>query len=469
MFSQLVSLLVPNPAGAVWIGLIVAFLLFGDFTRVTSPRNRALLALLALSPFLAPILGLTDQPRLASWIFTVVYLLTAFYAIWGGRLGMSPRLTPWEPNPGPRALQYLIGALLVLCAIVAVGRAPDDAGYYTNLGAQRWRETGTIPYGDAKLKGPTSPAYGAAATYGPLLYVSHMPFQFILGRRHNDPAMDPMEKGYVRPPVLATQLTCYAFLLVALFSLYKIMRRMTNARVALAAVALYAGSPYVLGLGGSRLVIYGLAFVSHIAPSAMILAALAMLPSALGAGVFLAIGAGVLFFPAFLFPLWFGWMLGHNVRAAVRFTIGFAVTGAVIAGIVLWFSHPPPGTNAVSMLLESTLEHQEGVGPRAYGASNFGFWGTHPGLAAFWQTPVVGGTSLFKPTFIVFSVLAVGSFFVARARRRSVAELAGLTAMLTAAIQLWKTHAAGSYVEWYYPLLLIALLTPKHDVAGPDR
>jgi hypothetical protein len=466
MLAQIVSLLVPNPAGAVWLGLLVAFVVFGDFTTITSPRNRALLGLLALSPFLAPILGLTDQPRLAAWIFTVVYLLTAMYAIWAARLALKPRTTPWQPNPGPRALQVLVAGLVLLCGIVAVGRAPDDAGYYTNLGAQRWRETGTIPYGDAKLKGPTSPAYGAAATYGPLLYVSHMPAQFLVGRERNDPSMDPMDKAYRRPPVLATQLTCYAFLLVALVSLYHVVRRATNERVALAAVALYAGSPYVLGLGGSRLVISGLAFVSHIAPSAMMLAALAMLPSALGAGVMLAVGAGVLFFPAFLFPLWFGWMLGHNVRSAVRFTIGFAAMGAVIVAIVLWFSHPPPGSSAVSLLLESTLEHQEGVGDRAYGASNFGFWGTHPGLAAFWQKPIVSGTSLFKPTFLLFAALAVGSFFVARTRPRSVAQLAGMTAMLTASIQLWKTHAAGSYVEWYYPFLLIALLTPKHDVTG---
>jgi hypothetical protein len=468
MLAQLVSLLVPNPAGAVWIGLLLAFVLFGDFTTITSARNRALLGLLALSPILAPILGLTDQPRLAAWVFTVVYMLTASYAIWGARLALEPRTALWQPNPGRKALRTLVVVLALFCAIVAVGRAPDDAGYYTNLGAQRWRETGTIPYGDARLKGPTSPAYGAAATYGPLLYISHMPYQILLGSRNNDPNMDPMDKGYLRPQVLVTQLTCYTFLLVAMVALYRVVRRATNDEVALAAVALYAGSPYVIGLGGSRLVISGLAFVSHIAPSAMMLVALAALPSAFGAGVMLAVGAGVLFFPAFLYPLWVGWMLGHSPRAAIRFTMGFALTGAVIAAIVLWFAHPPPGTNAVSLLLESTLEHQEGVGPRAYGASNFGFWGTHPGLAAFWQTPIVGGTSLFKPTFILFAALAVGSFFVACRRRLSVAQLAGLTAMLTAGIQLWKTHAAGSYVEWYYPFLLIALLTPKHDVTGLD-
>jgi len=82
-----------------------------------------------------------------------------------------------------------------------------------------------------------------------------------------------------------------------------------------------------------------------------------------------------------------------------------------------------------------------------------------------WQTSLIRGTSLFKPTFLAFAVLAIAAFFIAQARPRTVAQLAGLTAMLTAAIQLWKTHAAGSYVEWYYPFLIIALLLGGR---GPD-
>ncbi len=35
-------------------------------------------------------------------------------------------------------------------------------------------------------------------------------------------------------------------------------------------------------------------------------------------------------------------------------------------------------------------------------------------------------------------------------------------ALLAAAFQLWKTHAGGTYVEWYLPFLLLALAaTPK--------
>jgi hypothetical protein len=88
--------------------------------------------------------------------------------------------------------------------------------------------------------------------------------------------------------------------------------------------------------------------------------------------------------------------------------------------------------------------------------SPFSFWGNFPSLAAFWQEPLIGTTSVFKPTFLLFASYCMAAFFLARQRSRI--ELALLLASLAAALQLWKTHAAGTYVEWYYPFLLIGLL-----------
>ena len=46
-------------------------------------------------------------------------------------------------------------------------------------------------------------------------------------------------------------------------------------------------------------------------------------------------------------------------------------------------------------------------------------------------------------------------FFLARGR--SLAQLALLIAAMAAAVQLWKTHAGGTYVMWYLPFLLLGL------------
>jgi hypothetical protein len=462
MFLKIFAPFVPNPGGAVWIALLVAFIAFADHARWRSRRNLSLCALLLLAPVMADIMRYEDDPgsRMAALAFTLVFLLTAAYAAWGVALSRQGDESPWPPNLSARPLRVLLGIVLLLDLTVVLGRHPDDAGYYTNLGARRWAETGTIPYADLKLRGPDAPGYGASATYGPLLYVAHMPFQLLVGADRNPPEMDPKSPAYVRPPVLATQLTCYAFLLLGVFSLFLIVRRAAGEETALAAAALYAGSPYVLGLGGAKMVIGGLAFISHIAPSAVMLAALALAHRPFASGMTLAAATGVLFYPVFAFPAWFGWRLWRR-DSPWRFALGFAVAGALIATLVVLSSRGPGGEDPLRSFLQSTLEHQEGTSSREYGASKFGFWGTHPGLASYFQVPVFGSSSLFKPTFLLYALFSASCFFLARGR--TLVQLAGLTAALAAAVQLWKTHAAGSYVEWYLPFLIVAL------VAGGER
>ena len=136
----------------------------------------------------------------------------------------------------------------------------------------------------------------------------------------------------------------------------------------------------------------------------------------------------------------------------------------MLTGSVLLFVHAPDVNSAMSMFLEGTLEHQERAGIQQYGANPFGFRGTHPELGAFWQSPVFSGPSLFKSTFLAFAGLGLLAAFLARGR--TMAQLAALTAGLTAAAQLSKMHAGGSYVEWFYPFLIIGLCGPQHVPAS---
>ena len=92
--------------------------------------------------------------------------------------------------------------------------------------------------------------------------------------------------------------------------------------------------------------------------------------------------------------------------------------------------------------------------------------GVHPRLRSIFQEPLFGSGSLFKPTFLAYASLCVAAGFLAKGRSR--AQLAALTAMLAAGVQLWKTAAAGSYVEWYYPFLLIALVGATPFAAEAD-
>ncbi len=453
MIQSALNPFVPGPAGALWIGVLVTFLVFGDSEQVTSRRNASLAALLLLAFFLFDILEASG--RRAAWLWTAAFVLTAAYAAWGLALAFLRKPPKWSINVRRGGLRILLIIVVVLNAIVALGRPPDDSGYYSNLGALRWTETGRLPYADPQLKGPDSPGYGAAATYGPLLYAAHVPVQRLLRVPRNPPSANPMDPSYRRPPVISTQLVSLAFHLVALASLYLIVRRLAGPTIALGATVVYSASPYVLVIGGTDFGITGLAYVSHIGPAAVTLLAFALLHRPIASGALLAAAAGMLFYPAFLFPLWLGWWVWRDRIGAVRFATGFLISGTVIAASVAFFLDAPIGARSLELFLESTLEHQEGFGARQYGASQYSFWGTHPQLAGFWQKPVAGSTSLLKPTFLLFSGFSIFAF--ALGRGRNMAQLAGLTASLAAAVQLWKTHATGTYVEWYLPFLLIAL------------
>src|SRR4029077_13367064 len=69
-----------------------------------------------------------------------------------------------------------------------------------------------------------------------------------------------------------------------------------------------------------------------------------------------------------------------------------------------------------------------------------------------------------KPLFLGLAALSILGFFLARNRRP--AQLAFLLAAIAAAVQLWKTQATGTYVEWYYPLLLIGIFADRPTAAA---
>jgi hypothetical protein len=481
-FVKVLARLAPDQAGALWIGILITLALAADFRRLLSGRNLALILLLAPAFPLLDIMnwgiaaerGDPASSRLLALAFAVLFPLTAVMAALGLALALRRTPGPWTFNLQGRGLRILFFLLLTLNVIVALARSGEDAGPYTSLGAQRWSETGVLPYGDPALRGTNTaeggearmtPGHGAAATYGPLLYVVHRPFQILLGEPRNPPGLDPMDPAYVRPSDLATRLATLLLHLLLVLALAHAGRRLAGPETALAVLCLYMASPYVLGLGSDPYLICGLAFISHVAPAAALVLAVAFLHRPLVAGASLALGAGFLFWPAFLAPPFLG-LYGARGRGLGPFLAGFGGGGALILLFVL-LNMPGQldGKGPVQLFLESTVEHQEGTGPHAYGRSHFSFWHPYTGAKAWWQTPLLGGSAALKPTFLLF--LGASGLALLLARRRSDAQFAGLIAALAAAIQLWKTHAGGTYVEWYLPLLLLALAAAPHP-APPD-
>src|SRR5262245_45405547 len=447
-------------AGVVVISCLVALGVAFDFSRPRNSRNVDILLMLALGLMFFDIMRLA-RVRLTPvyWRFLDVVFITIFAlnaallmrALWRARrtAGVEPA---WRPNLRRRPLAALAIALVACGVYVALAREPDDAGYFVNLGAQRFRERGRLPYGDPLLTATPG------AAYGPLLYAAHVPFQFLIEPRPPNAAASshpPLGQAatYYLPPPLATKLCTITFHLAGVMALFVVGRRLTgNPDVGWGLVALYASSAFVLGLGGQRDCIGGMTFTSHIAPAAATLVAFACLPSPVLAGVLLAASAGVGFYPAFMLPAWAGFY-SSNRRRLVRFVAGFAVAAAVIAGSTWLMSRPADGHGRLGTILRDTFGHH--TDPQGYGRSPFGFWGQRDAVRRWLATPLVGESGLTTPAYLLLFGLMALTFAIARGANAS--QLALLTAVIALASSMIKVQSTGTYVAWAYPFLLIGI------------
>lgn len=456
--------LLPNQGGIIWLAIVVTIVVAYDFRKHLSWRNVDILMLMVLSLFLMDLTewqpGISDpiQRSLFAMVFFGIFSISAFFLVRAVIGAFLTRKTTTPLNlPAPLAAVLTV-VLFASNSFLALGHQPNDSGYYTNLGAGKMLETGKFPYGDPQLRD------GAAATYGPILYLSHIPFQLALsnianGQREMSSFRQWIISGsspdHVGPPILATKLTVLFFHLLAVVGLVIIGQTLGEARIGWSLAALYLGSAYVQGLGGQDAFITGITYVSHIAPAALTILAFAALNRPFWSGSILAVAAGALFYPVFFFPLWFGHYFWRG-KEYVRFSTGFILICLVIGFTVLLLTQSSENESALQIIYKSTVGHQEAKG--AYGSSTFSFWGLHPGFASFWQTPFVEGWFLLRPSFLIFAAFIGGTFFMAH--NRTTTQLAFLTAAIAIAIQLWKSHAGGTYVEWYYPFLLIGLFAP---------
>ena len=447
----------PTQAGVLWLALVVALMVAFDFSRPAAARNAELLLLLSVGFLLFNVMRFFDllgDPayfRVMDLVFTGIVgvsLALMALAIWRSR---QPHTDVWRPNLPARALTALTIVLLSINLAIALFTPPDDAGFYTNLGAQRLRERGRFPYGDPLLTN------SAGAGYGPLLYLAHLPYQFILNptpANSAQPTRADLASGavYYLPPALATQLTTATFHLIGVAALVVIGRRLAGPQVGWALAALYCSSAYVMGVGGPRESIGGMTFISHIAPPSVALLAFATLSRPMAAGALLVAAAATVFYPVLFVPAWLGHYWDRR-SDALRFLAGLTIAGLVLGVPVLLLSQALEGHSVLGTVIRESVGHHQGTD--TYGLSTFGFWGQRPGIREWFRQPLVAGEFTTSPMFMLTVVPAAGMFFLAR--RTTPQQLALLTAALAILAQWSKIHATGVYVNWYYPFLLIGL------------
>lgn len=465
--SRFLNSLLPTQAGALWIALIVTIVVGFDTSRLRSGRNLELVALSIVGVLLFDVLRffdfLTDPTyfRVMDWVFSAIVATSAALAARAAWRIWHPDPSPWQPHLPARALMLLTLVLLSLTTLIVVVREPDDAGFYTNLGGQRLRERGMFPYGDPLITG--SPA----AAYGPLLFLSHLPFQWLIdptpvNAESPDHALQDGQV-YRLPAMQASQLATLVYHLIAVAALVAIGRQLANDQVAWGLAALYCGSAYVIGVGGPREMIGGLTFISHTAAPALALLAFACLGRPFFAGLFLSMSVATVFYPLFFIPAWTGYY-SRTRGAAWRFVAGLAVAAIVIGGPMLARSRAIEGVGLLGTIVRETLGHHQSSD--AYGLTPFGFWGRRGGVRAWLQQEVVHGQAMTTPMFLIVALVSALSFFPAR--RAIPQQLALLSAVCALLVVIWKILGTGVYVTWYYPFLLIGFFAYGQRALAPS-
>jgi hypothetical protein len=460
--------LVSQPV-VLFVSLTVMLLVAFDFKHLRNPRNTDLLLMQGIGWCFYEILGFLDRlhdptsRNYMDWVFTAIVALSVALLVRALRRVYRPAPWPWRPRLRRGAL---VGVTLLLLSAdlgMALYSAPDDAGYFVNIGAQRLRERGRLPYGDPLLTATP------AAAYGPLLYLAHVPFQVVLAPtpvNDDSPDRPPIEKAdvYFLPPLLATKLCVIAFHLLGVGALFAAAKRLAGDDTAWTLVALYCGSAFVLGVGGDGYSIGGMTFASHIAPASVTLLAFALIDRPAWSGALLAAGIGVLFYPVFMIPAWLGYYWTTRDRLK-RFVAGFGIASLAIAAMVLLLSRPALGRGLVGTVVYDTIGHQES--PEAYGSSPFGFWGQRGGWREWAMRPMAAGQSMTRPVVLVFFAFAASMFIVARRRTRP--QLALIVGAVAIGAELWKIHATATYVTWYYPFLLLGFFCDGGAAPGPKN
>lgn len=460
---SIIRQLLPDQAGVLWIALLVFLVVGFDYARPWSARNIDLLIVQVIGWCLIGSLDLlvTVSRRydptyygLLRLMFTVVTGLSAVLMARMVWRSTRPDTWTWTSPIDVRTLAALAAFTVSLSLAFPFLRPPEDSSYFTNLGGQRLRERGLLPYGDPMLT--TTPGAG----YAPLMYAAQAGMQFVLMEPANNPSPDLPQLGenstYLEPSPTSSQFLLAGFQLLAAWALFRIGQRLGSDGLGLALAALYCGSVGVLGIGGSGDQIGGMTFVSHIIPASVTLVAFLYLDKPVVAGALLAAAAAFGFYPAFMFPTWLGYYWGDSRKAAWKYVAGFGVVSLAVGVWVLLASRPADGLGLVATIVRDTLGHQ--TDPQVYGRTPFGFWGQQTGVWRWLIQPMVGESAMLSPFFLLYCAFLVATAIMAR--NVGLVGLALLTSAVALGANIWKIHATGAYLAWYYPFLLIGALGP---------
>jgi hypothetical protein len=433
----------------LWLSFCAVFLLgLADFRRPLSLRNLDLLALLSFSISLR----FFNEGEIF-WSVPLVYPPLVYLlgrSVWIARRDRPPRSgTPVWPV-------WLLAGACVFVAGFRVGlnveaqRSVIDVGFAGVVGAHRIAN-GEMPYGhmpvqDDRRACGTADAEGEIRervqtngrcessnprgdTYGPVSYLAYLPAYAVFGWTGK------------WDELWAAHATSLLFDGLCILGLALVGLRFGGSRLAATLAFAWAAYPFTLYASNSNT-------NDAIMPAFLIWGFwLASSPWARGAA--LALAGWTKFAALLLAPLWLSYPGG--IRAPLpRFAAAFAGTTA-LAFLVL--------------LLEPDVLHAA----RVFAERTFGFQLDRESPFSIWgwgQYRAAGVPDLALVQDVLQVLVVAGAVLVAFVpRRKSILQLAALTAAVLIGFELVLTHWFYLYLPWFFPFLAFALLYRRDPAA----
>ncbi|WP_217922351.1 glycosyltransferase 87 family protein [Miltoncostaea oceani] len=410
---------------AIWLGLCALFLLpllpFLRPSRLISMRTLDLLVLLSF--------GISLIWFNRGEVFTSVPLQYPPMVYIGLRLAWiavartraarhdapdPPPGRPRRPVLGSSAPTWLLVSLLAVTLALRFGlNAFDsnviDVGYAGVIGADRIAH-GTTPYGNM----PSD--CGSCDTYGPLNYISYVPFELA----------EPWTGTWDALPAAHGAATLFDILCIA--GMFTLGWRLAGMRLGIGLALAWSAFPFT-----------GFALATNSNDSlvaATLIWGLVVARHPVGRGLLLGLALATKFAPAILLPLWSRRPFPRPApgRTLLPFVAGLA-GAAVLTGWVLLLD----GADGIRAFWSRTLGYQLGRD------SPFSIWGQHPGL---------------RPVQIGLMVLvAVAAVAVLRwPRRLDMLTMTALSGALLIGVELTLTHWFYLYIPWFLPFALVAMV-----------
>lgn len=198
-----------------------------------------------------------------------------------------------------------------------------------------------------------------------------------------------------------------------------------NFKAGAGCATLYLMLPYTAQMTGR---------VDHVLPAALLVWAILMYRKPLIAGVCLGLAAGLVYYPAFLLPLWFGF---YRQRGLGRFAAGVGVTILLLTLLLSLGGSEKFFERLVQMygLWLPLRENLEGV------------WGLS--WQPIWRFPIL----------VAFMLLA--GLYAVWPRQKNLGTLMSCSAAIMVAAQFWHGFGGGMFIAWFLPLMLLTIFRPN--------